>query len=133
MADCPRCGETHKVRSFTETGYIFECPAGHEWVREDEDADPEGALETHHFQDSQFGDYIRASRVDRRVAAFVHGRDEVGNFLVTIPDHLTITVDGELNDEPRITVGSDEYPTALTVQDREDSFTEVTLGEGVDE
>jgi len=135
MADCPHrdCGQTHKIRNFTETGYIFECPAGHKWVREDEDAEPVGALETAHHQDSQFGDYLRASRVDRRAAAFVHARDEDGNFLVTIPDHLTITVDGELNNEPTITVESQDHPTALTVRDRNGSFTELTFGEGVDE
>lgn len=135
MADCPHrdCGQTHQVRSFTETGYIFECPAGHEWVREDENAEPEGALETFHHQDGQFGDHVRVSPVDRPGSAFVHALDEDGNFLVTLQDHLRITVDGELHDEPTITVESDEYPAALTVSDREGSFTEVTLGEDVDE
>lgn len=135
MADCPHrdCGLTHKRREFTETGYVFTCPAGHKWVREDNDADPEGALEIAHHPDSQFGDYVRVNRVDHPVAAGIHGCDEEGNFLVVIPDHLRITVDGRLKGEPTITVEADEYPTALTVKDREGSFTEVTLGEGVDE
>ena len=135
MADCPRegCGQRHKVRRFTQTGYIFECPSGHKWVREDDQADPEGALETAHHQDSQFGDFVRVERVDRAISAGVHGSDEEGNFLLTIPDHLSVRVAGTIKSEPRVIVESDEFPTALEVRDREGSFTEVTLGEGVDE
>lgn len=129
MAECPRCESRHKRRKFTPTGYVFTCPSGHKWVREEEnEIDPGTVLETFHQEDPKWGDILHVNRVNEDYGAHVHARDEDGNFAVVIPDHLTVTVTGGLRTEPTIRVESRDWPVELTIRDPEDSFTSVYAG-----
>lgn len=53
--------------------------------------------------------------------------DESGNLQVYYADHATMTIEGESNEQPQVTIDSDEYPFDLKVMDNEDAIEKLQL------
>ena len=72
-------------------------------------------------------EYGHISVQDDNGNTVIISEDEQGNLQVYYADHATLTIEGVSNEQPQVTLDSDEYPFDLTVMDTEDAVETLQL------